>query len=45
VFGGKEAMQFGVMWVDPTPHPEYERLRKLRAFLESAECRSLRRGG
>ena len=44
VFGGKEAMQFGVMWVDPTPHPEYERLRKLRAFLESAECRELRRG-
>ena len=45
VFGGKEAMQFGVMWVDPTPHPEYERLRKLRAFLESAECRGLRRAG
>jgi len=45
VFGGKEAMQFGVMWVDPAPHPEYERLRKLRAFLESAECRGLRRAG
>ena len=45
VFRGEQARQLGVMWVDPTPHPEYERLRKLRAFLESAECRELRRGG
>lgn len=45
VFSGEEARRLGVMWVDPRPHPEYERLRKLRAFLESAECRELRRGG
>jgi len=44
VFGGKEAQPLGVMYVDPTPHPEYERLRKLRAFLEGPECRQLRRG-
>jgi hypothetical protein len=43
VFGGKEALPLGVMYVDPTPHPEYQRLRKLRSFLESPECRQLRR--
>jgi hypothetical protein len=45
VFGGEEAAQFGVMLVDPRPHPEYQRLRKLREFLESDECRGLRRAG
>ena len=45
VFGGEQAKRLGIMWVDPKPHPDYERLRKLRAFLESAECRALRRGG
>jgi hypothetical protein len=45
VFGGEAAKELGVMYVDPRPHPEYQRLRKLRAFLESDECRGLRRPG
>jgi hypothetical protein len=44
VFGGKEAQPLGVMYVEPAPHPEYERLRQLRVFLEGPECRNLRRG-
>jgi hypothetical protein len=44
VFDGKQAEALGVTYVEPGPHPEYERLRQLRAFLEGPECRQLRRG-
>ncbi|HEU4379136.1 MAG TPA: hypothetical protein VFR73_11225 [Hyphomicrobiaceae bacterium] len=44
VFGGEEAQQFGITGIDPRLHADYERLNKLRLFLESAECRELHGG-
>lgn len=43
VFDGTEAERFGVVRIDPTTHPAYARLHRLRLLAESEECRQVRR--
>jgi hypothetical protein len=42
VFDGKQAELFGIVRVEPAPHSEYDRLRRLVLFLEGPDCRQQR---
>jgi hypothetical protein len=43
VFDGAEAAKYGVRRIDPTTHPAYPRMLKVRQFAESDECPRLKR--
>jgi hypothetical protein len=43
VFDGKDAESFGVVRVDPATHPGHDRVRQLRALLQSPDCAQQRR--
>ncbi len=45
VFDGPIAAQYGIKAYDPKAHPGYAQVQPIRAFLDSPECRQLRRGG
>lgn len=43
VFDGRQAEKYGVLYTDPATHPEWPRMQQFRAFIDSDECRQLRR--
>lgn len=45
VFDRSDAARFGIVQTDPTTHPDYPRLKRLRDFAASDECRKLKPSG
>jgi hypothetical protein len=43
IFDGYDAARFGVMYTDPTKHPGWPQMQRVRALVQSSECASLRR--
>ena len=45
VFDGARAARYGMQPQDPTKHPAYAEINRMRQLLESAECRAARHSG
>ncbi len=43
MFDGRDAAKFGVQYTDPTTHPAWAQMQKVRTLVESEECRRLLR--